>query len=283
MPPKPRSCRGVRMSNLETYFTRRLLDTLSLADEAADGEERSVHLRASRYYRDILQVPNSRRAERLKVNLPAVLHKDDHPSAETVVADISTYGFQGPRLLVARAGHPLHRPVRRAGRASVQGGLADRRLGGLCVHGPVAPRFARSGDRAFHGPAWSRSPTKRERRLANPPPSSGSARRSATARGCPRPPRIPRPCAWSRWAGRNRPPGKAAIRKRPSDVPPLVESSGAEPVSSSIAATTTSNSSPGGVRKASPEMRAVTVGARRLAGGDLLDHPHQVGAAMLDC
>ena len=38
-----------------------------------------------------------------------------------------------------------------------------------------------------------------------------------------------RACAWSRWAGRNRPPGRAAIRKRPSDVPPLVESSGSTP------------------------------------------------------
>lgn len=89
----PSGC-GAPMSNLESYFTRRLLETLSLADEAADGEERTVHLRACRYYRDILQVPNTRRAERLKVHLPTVLHKKDHPSAETVVADISTYGFR---------------------------------------------------------------------------------------------------------------------------------------------------------------------------------------------
>jgi hypothetical protein len=61
--------------------------------------------------------------------------------------------------------------------------------------------------------------------------------------------------------------GHNAIRKRPSDVPPLVDSSGAWPVSSLIASTTTSKSRPGGVRNASPEMRARTLapGASRSA------------------
>lgn len=34
----------------KAYFTRRLLEALSLADEATNAEERSIHLRASRYY-----------------------------------------------------------------------------------------------------------------------------------------------------------------------------------------------------------------------------------------
>ena len=52
------------------------------------------------------------------------------------------------------------------------------------------------------------------------------------------------------------------------------------PVSSSIAATITSNSRPGGVRNASPEMRERTMGSGRLALGDLLDHADQIGAAL---
>ncbi len=34
----------------KAYFTRRLLEALSLADEAANAEERKIHLQASRYY-----------------------------------------------------------------------------------------------------------------------------------------------------------------------------------------------------------------------------------------
>ena len=34
----------------KAYFTRRLLEALSLADQATDAQERSTHLRASRYY-----------------------------------------------------------------------------------------------------------------------------------------------------------------------------------------------------------------------------------------
>ncbi len=34
----------------KAYFTRRLLEALSLADEATNAEERKTHLRASRYY-----------------------------------------------------------------------------------------------------------------------------------------------------------------------------------------------------------------------------------------
>jgi hypothetical protein len=34
----------------KAYFSRRLLEALSLADQALDEQERSIHLRASRYY-----------------------------------------------------------------------------------------------------------------------------------------------------------------------------------------------------------------------------------------
>jgi hypothetical protein len=34
----------------KAYFTRRLLEALSLADQATDIQERATHLRASRYY-----------------------------------------------------------------------------------------------------------------------------------------------------------------------------------------------------------------------------------------
>jgi hypothetical protein len=38
----------------KAYFVRRLLEALSLADHAESEEERSVHIRTSRYYRDII-------------------------------------------------------------------------------------------------------------------------------------------------------------------------------------------------------------------------------------
>lgn len=82
------------MGSLDPYFTRRLLDTLALADCAGEDQERAVHLRASRYYREMLCVPNTRKAERLKIDLPVVLAKDHQPSAESIIADLSTYGFK---------------------------------------------------------------------------------------------------------------------------------------------------------------------------------------------
>ena len=39
----------------KAYFTRRLLEALSLAEQAENDEERSIHLRASRYYRDLIE------------------------------------------------------------------------------------------------------------------------------------------------------------------------------------------------------------------------------------
>ena len=44
----------------KAYFVRRLLEALSLADHASSDDERSVHLRASRYYRDLIDSLNKR-------------------------------------------------------------------------------------------------------------------------------------------------------------------------------------------------------------------------------
>jgi hypothetical protein len=38
----------------KSYFTRRLQEALSLADQATNEKERSTHLRASHYYRELL-------------------------------------------------------------------------------------------------------------------------------------------------------------------------------------------------------------------------------------
>jgi hypothetical protein len=38
----------------KAYFTRRLHEALSLADQAPNAQERNAHLRAARYYCDLL-------------------------------------------------------------------------------------------------------------------------------------------------------------------------------------------------------------------------------------
>jgi hypothetical protein len=42
----------------KAYFIRRLLEALSHADQAHSDEERSVYLRTSRYYRDLIESLN---------------------------------------------------------------------------------------------------------------------------------------------------------------------------------------------------------------------------------
>lgn len=78
----------------EAYFTRRLLEALTLADEATDAEERSIHLRASRYYRELLNVPDSRLAPRHQVKIAAVLHHVSPEPLPVIVSDLSTSGFR---------------------------------------------------------------------------------------------------------------------------------------------------------------------------------------------
>jgi hypothetical protein len=44
----------------KAYFIRRLLEALSLAEQADTEHERSIHLRASRYYRDLIEASKHR-------------------------------------------------------------------------------------------------------------------------------------------------------------------------------------------------------------------------------
>jgi len=77
----------------EAYFTRRLLEALTLADQATDADERSTHLRASRYYRDLLQWPEQRLSVRHSVRIGAALHHVASSPTPVIVSDLSTHGF----------------------------------------------------------------------------------------------------------------------------------------------------------------------------------------------
>lgn len=52
-----------------TYFEKRLLEALDLADRATSPKERSVYLRTSRYYCELLQLPR-RSSPRTDPNRP---------------------------------------------------------------------------------------------------------------------------------------------------------------------------------------------------------------------
>jgi hypothetical protein len=78
----------------EAYFTRRLLEALTLAEQATDAEERSTHIRASRYYRDLLQWPEQRRSIRHSVRIGAVLHHLGTSPKPVIVSDLSGQGFR---------------------------------------------------------------------------------------------------------------------------------------------------------------------------------------------
>lgn len=78
----------------EVYFTRRLLEALDLADEAKNAEERSAYLRASRYYRDLLDSPEKRHAVRHSVRLSGMLHHASPWPRPVTVCDLSTSGFR---------------------------------------------------------------------------------------------------------------------------------------------------------------------------------------------
>lgn len=77
----------------EAYFTKRLLEALTLADEAADAGERSVHLQASRYYRDLLDLPDERLSARHPVRLRAIVRYGTLLRRVTVT-DLSIGGFR---------------------------------------------------------------------------------------------------------------------------------------------------------------------------------------------
>jgi hypothetical protein len=77
----------------EAYFTRRLLEELTLAERAGTLEERSVHLRACHYYRDMLLSPDQRKAVRHPVKLNATLLNVALVPVPAVMSDLSTSGF----------------------------------------------------------------------------------------------------------------------------------------------------------------------------------------------
>jgi hypothetical protein len=78
----------------EAYFTRRLLEALTLAEEASNARERSIHLRASRYYRDLLDPPDKRHSVRHAVKLGGVLHHASPWPRPVNVSELSSGGFR---------------------------------------------------------------------------------------------------------------------------------------------------------------------------------------------
>jgi len=77
----------------EAYFTRRLLEELTLAERAGTLEERSVHLRACHYYRDMLLTPDQRKAVRHPVKLEATVLNIALVPIPAIMSDLSTSGF----------------------------------------------------------------------------------------------------------------------------------------------------------------------------------------------
>jgi hypothetical protein len=78
----------------EAYFTKRLLEALSLAERAEDAEERSIHLRTSRYYRELLEFPEKRHAVRYPARIRAMLHGLGTRARRVIVTDLSCRGFR---------------------------------------------------------------------------------------------------------------------------------------------------------------------------------------------
>lgn len=90
----------------EAYFTKRLLEALTRADAAADADERSVHLQTSRYYRDLLELPEKRGAIRHRTNVRANFGHDSQ-WRRTTVTDLSTGGFRITLDEPVRPGTPV--------------------------------------------------------------------------------------------------------------------------------------------------------------------------------
>jgi hypothetical protein len=78
----------------QAYFTRRLLEAMNLAHEASDAEQRSVHLRTSRYYRDLLEHGEKRHSLRHALSIAATLHHVGSRPWRVIVSDLSTCGFR---------------------------------------------------------------------------------------------------------------------------------------------------------------------------------------------
>jgi len=77
----------------EAYFTKRLLEALTLADQAADAGERCIHLKASRHYRDLLQFPEKRDSMRHPIRLRATI-RNRGDFRRVTLSDLSTGGFR---------------------------------------------------------------------------------------------------------------------------------------------------------------------------------------------
>lgn len=78
----------------QAYFTRRLLEALNLAEQAGDSEERSLHLRTSRYYRDLLDHRERRHSFRHPARIGAALHHVGSLPWRVILSDLSTSGFR---------------------------------------------------------------------------------------------------------------------------------------------------------------------------------------------
>lgn len=91
----------------EAYFTKRLLEALSLAERAQDADERSIHLRTSRYYRDLLEHPEKRHAVRYPSQIRAMLHGLGVRPRRVVVTDLSSRGFRMQLDEAVKPGHLL--------------------------------------------------------------------------------------------------------------------------------------------------------------------------------
>lgn len=77
----------------EDYFTRRLHEALALADAVAQVDERSVHLRASGLYRDLLRSSGQRSSPRCPTRIPAILYGAGNHPRRIFVSNLSTCGF----------------------------------------------------------------------------------------------------------------------------------------------------------------------------------------------
>jgi hypothetical protein len=78
----------------EAYFTKRLLEALTLADRAEDADERALHMQTSRYYRDLLGHSERRRSTRHPSQIGAMLHHVGPRPWRVTVSDLSTSGFR---------------------------------------------------------------------------------------------------------------------------------------------------------------------------------------------
>ncbi len=91
----------------EAYFTKRLLEALTLAEQASDAGERSVHIQASRFYRNLLQFAEKRRSVRNRTAIRATLEGVGSDALAVVISDLSSGGFRTTVDQKLRPGTPV--------------------------------------------------------------------------------------------------------------------------------------------------------------------------------